>query len=547
MNRLLLALLLLIGSVAEKSVIQAAEPVPVPAFPGAEGFGRYTHGGRGGKVYHVTTLEDNEQEGSFRYACTRKGARIIVFDVCGTIYLKSQLNVNNDSCTIAGQTAPGDGICIADFPFCIRADQVIVRYMRFRCGNRTVKKQEGDSFSAMDHKNIIVDHCSMSWSVDEACSFYGCTNSTLQWCIIAQSLVNAGHSKGSHGYGGNWGGSGATFAHNLMAHHANRMPRMNPRVHTQADERMDLRNNVFYNWGGDGCFGGEAMDVNIVNNYYKPGPGTIRGADRIAMPGIRTTAYCAVTEWNDDHTPAKGNHWLKTWHRWGHFYVKGNFNSKYPAVTSNNWLLGISKQIATSGNDGTATPTTLDTIQARRPMVFPYTTTWSAEDAYERVLSFAGCCKVTYKHKNEEGTKGYALSWDSYDKTIIEDVRNGAATYTGRDSQSGLLQTPGFINTQSEAGGWPVLDATKTEIARASADRDKDGIPDYYEKNYFGGNVNPNARCKVAGYTQYTNMDYYLARLCQDFVTNFVSSEYTVGNSAGKFEALGNETGRYSF
>jgi hypothetical protein len=109
------------------------------------------------------------------------------------------------------------------------------------------------------------------------------------------------------------------------------------------------------------------------------------------------------------------------------------------------------------------------------------------------------------------------------------------------------LQTPGFINTQSEAGGWPVLEATKTEIARASSDRDKDGIPDYYEKNYFGGNVNPNARCKVAGYTQYTNMDYYLARLCQDFVTNFVSSEYTVGNSAGKFEALGNETGRYSF
>ncbi|MCR5394020.1 MAG: pectate lyase [Bacteroidales bacterium] len=545
MNKIILSFFLALSCMA--ATVSARDSKPIPAFPGAEGFGRYTVGGRGGKVYHVTTLDDNELRGSLRHACTQSGARIIVFDVCGTIYLKKPLYVTNDSCTIAGQTAPGDGICIADFPFGVRANNVIVRYMRFRCGNRMVNKHTGDSFACIDHHDIIIDHCSMSWAVDECLSMYGGTNTTVQWCIIAQSLYNAGHPKGAHGYAGNWGGSGATFAHNLLAHHGNRTPRFNPRPSTQTDERVDMRNNVIFNWSGEGCFGGEGMDINIVNNYYKPGPGTMRSADRIIMPGIRTSSYCGVTEWNQDGTPAKGNQWLPMWHRWGHFYVTGNFNSKFHALASNNWLLGVAKHISTNSNDGTATPITLDTIHARNPVLFPYTTTWSAEEAYEKVLSYAGCCMTTYKHKAENQVKGYALQWDSYDQTIINDVRNGVATYTSRDSQSGIYDTPGIINTQTECGGWPELYAHKSEYRRASEDIDFDGIPDYYERKLFGRDINPKAMCRIEGFTQYTNMDYYLAYLCHDFVTRNISGEYMSGSEVRKCRILGNEAEAYEY
>ena len=227
-----------------------------PAFPGAEGFGRYVTGGRGGNVYHVTSLADDGSEGTLRWALGKAGAKTIVFDVSGTIHLQSALNISIGNVTIAGQTAPGDGICVADYPVAIKANNVIVRYMRFRLGNNNVliNGADGwDAFGGFDQQDWMIDHCSVSWSIDECLSVLGNKNTTVQWCLVAQSLVNSGHSKGAHGYGGNWGGSGASFHHNLIAHHGSRTPRLGPRPTTQLDERMDMRNNVIYNFGGNGC------------------------------------------------------------------------------------------------------------------------------------------------------------------------------------------------------------------------------------------------------------------------------------------------------
>lgn len=471
----------------------------LPAFPGAEGFGMYTTGGRGGKVYHVTTLEDNGKtslKGSLRWANAQAGPRIIVFDVSGTIFLKSALKINENT-TIEGQTAPGDGICIADYPVTLNSN-TITRYLRFRLGNRQVAHHEGDGLGGMDLHDVMVDHCSVSWSIDECLSVYGSKNLTVQWCLAGQSLKNAGHSKGAHGYGGNWGGSGATYHHNLLAHHESRVPRLGPRQSTQTDERMDLRNNVFYNWGGNGCYGGEGMNVNIVNNYYKVGPATLRRSAliqrRIAGIGIRTTEYT-------HHDTNKANEWDKMWHVWGDFYVRGNVNSAHADVTKDNWTYGIYNQIDNSKVDNTYTQRTKDTICSTTPLAFYPVTTETAYEAYDKVLAYAGA----------------SLHHDAVDRLLADDVRNGTATYTGK----GNGKTPGIINSQNDmkptdAGEdwtpWPTL-----QQGLSPTDTDGDGMPDEWETaNGCDPTIDDAAMLAANGYA---NIENYANSVVADITT----------------------------
>ncbi len=473
-----------------------------PAFPGAEGFGRYVTGGRGGNVFHVTNLNDSG-EGSLRWALSQAGIKTIVFDVSGTIELKSKLNIPSNT-TIAGQTAPGDGICVADYPCAINGNNVIVRYMRFRLGNDyvTTNGADGwDGFGALDKNNYIIDHCSVSWSIDECLSCIGGKNITVQWCISAQSLRHAGHTKGNHGYGGNWGGSGASFHHNLMIHHESRTPRLGPRYTTQLDERMDMRNNVIYNWTGNGVYGGEAMTINIVNNYYKPGPGSpssVKGM-RIAAVNLRTTKY--VTQYTA---------YKPTEHIWGKFFVDGNVNTKYSQVTEDNWTYGMYNQISNSDNDNLYTAVAKDTMRLRSPMPFPHTTTHSADVAYEKVLAYAGA----------------SLHRDSHDALMVSDCRDGIATYTGdyyekkatsptegKKNAAGIINSP-YDNKPAGADDnwspWPTLTSNIPPV-----DTDGDGIPDSWEEEH-GLDPNNAEDGKIVAEDGYTNLEHYLNSLVED-------------------------------
>ena len=258
------------------------------AFPGAEGFGRYAVGGRGGTIYEVTNLDDRGT-GSLREAVEASGPRIVVFRVSGTIELQSRLRVQNPYITIAGQTAPGDGICLKNHGFQISTDHVIVRYMRFRLGDND--GAEDDSVTIYKGQNIILDHCSASWSVDETlstdCSGDPCTtghyagNLTVQWCMITESLNCSIHEKGCHGYASLLRGgynNGYSFHHNLYAHHRGRSPRpgnYNSYTDDPCGLILDFRNNVVYNWGGS--YAGYNEDtttvtrMNFVGNYYIEG------------------------------------------------------------------------------------------------------------------------------------------------------------------------------------------------------------------------------------------------------------------------------------
>jgi hypothetical protein len=422
-----------------------------PSFPGAGGGGMYTTGGRGGKVLYVTSLADDGTTGTLRWAVTQTGTRTILFKVSGLITLKSALKITNGNVTIAGQTAPGDGICLKSYECSIDADNVIIRYMRFRLGNEVIGN-ESDAIWGRYQKNIMLDHCSMSWSIDECASFYSNENFSLQWCVIAESLNNAGHVKGAHGYGGIWGGKNASFHHNLIAHHNSRNPRFNgykrsglSYTNPLDEERLDFRNNVVYNWGDNGSYGGESVGkYNIVANYFKYGPAT------------KSTIRSKVTQIDIDVSTTLNPPGF------GQYYIQDNFMFGSSTVTSNNWS-GVTYA------SGVNTTTCKTTVPFQNIAIAQHT----AEIAYERVLTYAGA----------------SLSRDAVDNRVVTETRNGTATYSGS-----ITLRPGIIDTQNDVGGWPTYQSTTPPV-----DSDSDGIPDgWLTANYPGKSAN---QLDANGYT----------------------------------------------
>lgn len=307
---------------------------PVPAFPGAEGGGRFATGGRYGAVYAVTNLND-AGPGSLREGLSH-GNRTIIFKVSGVIHLEQTLRIRHDSITIAGQTAPGDGICLADYTFSVQASNVIIRYLRCRLGDR--RSDADDALHATTHgsskefiHDIIIDHCSLSWAVDEVGTFYGVRNFTLQWCILSQSLFNSVHPKGDHGYGGIWGGDHASFHHNLLADNSSRNPRFGGSRYSGEPEReiVDFRDNVIFNWGAiNSVYGGEGGHYNMINNYYQAGPAT--PGDRIKSSA--TNKRNRILNYTHFYYARDAAIYPDT--VWGgRFYIAGNFVQGYPDVS----------------------------------------------------------------------------------------------------------------------------------------------------------------------------------------------------------------------
>lgn len=413
------------------------------AFPGAEGYGKYATGGRGGEVIRVTNLNDSGP-GSFRSAVEKNGPRVIVFATSGTIKLESPIIIQSGNLTIAGQSAPEGGITIRDHPVNVNADNVIIRFMRFRLGDIT--EVQGDALSGMGVENVIIDHCTMSWGIDEVSSFYRNNKFTLQWSIISESLKNSIHEKGAHGYGGIWGGHQATFHHNLIAHNSSRNPRLadSDPDDSPVNRQLDFYNNVIYNWEFNSIYGGEKGEQNIVNNYFKAGPGTDEDVSgRIVNPSIP----------------------------YGKFYVKGNYVHAHPDITENNWNGGIQARSAE---------------QTRSEASFGFDPDFleSAQEAFVSVLEGAGA----------------SLYRDDIDLRIIEEAREGKATYSG--SKSGLA---GIIDSQKDVGGWPELESNEPP-----EDKDHDGMPDRWEKeNGLDPDDESDANLKTLD-QDYTNIEVYL-------------------------------------
>ena len=443
MHRILVALLVFITTF---SISRTA--VSMPAFPGAEGFGAASIGGRGGNVLFVTNLND-EGPGSLRAAIESDGPRTVIFRVSGTIALKSHLVITKPYITIAGQTAPGDGICLKDHAFYVSADHVIVRYIRCRPGDNT--KSESDALSLSSGHNIILDHCSASWSVDETLSASArdkLGNVTVQWCIISESLDNSTHHKGAHGYGslirGGYG-NGYTFHHNLYAHHHARLPRpgnYNNRTIDPEGFILDFRNNVIYNWAGraagynaDGSNKANSITkMNFVGNYYKSGPNS---SGSLAFSESTKTAKA--------------------------FFSGNCMNDSFP---NDPWALVTFDKFSRQD---------LNAYKQSGPIPVPPVKTDNAITAYKRILAH---CGATLPKR------------DPVDIRIIKNIKN---------------RTGKIINDEEEVGGWPEL-----KSAKPPKDSDRDGMPDNWEKRHGLNPNNPADRNNDPDKDGYTNLEEYL-------------------------------------
>ena len=445
----------------------AADTPSVPAFPGAEGYGAMTRGGRGGTVLRVTNLNDFGP-GSLREAVETEGPRIVVFTVSGTITLESRLRISNPYITIAGQTAPGDGICIKRYPISINTNEVIIRYIRVRLGDEA--DVDADSISGRYNKNIILDHLSASWSIDETVSIYHCEDVTIQWCLISESLYDAGHAKGTHGFGGIWGSNRSTYHHNLLAHHSSRTPRF-----ASGCGHNDFRNNVAYNWGYNSAYGGEKQEqgnekfnfavVNMVANYYKPGPAT--------RPGEVT--YRIINPSSSDSADG-----------FGKWYVADNVVHGNTAVTADNWDGGVQPQGGSSH---------IPKLKLDQPFNAIPINQQTAEEAYDAVLETVGASLPKR---------------DAIDTRIVDETRNGYATYEGVTYKN-KRRVPdeskkcGIIDSQTDVGGWPELKSLPAPL-----DTDSDGMPDEWEQRYGFNPRDASNASKDTDNDGYTNIEEYL-------------------------------------
>ncbi len=451
------------------------------AFSTAEGAAKFVTGGRGNTttaptIMVVTRLDDPTPittlvPGTFRHACLNNSPstpnRIIVFRVSGTIRLNGPISMNRANTTIAGQTAPGDGICIADYPVTINADNMIIRYLRFRLGDKNQLKTtptncgipitpfasnpsciptanasgNDDAFgdNGGGKNNIIIDHCSVSWSNDEAFTMYKGNNVTLQWNILSEPLNYSYHVETGdtdyelHGYGGIWGGANATMHHNLLAHCKGRMPRFDG-IRNAAAELVDFRNNVIYNWGDYNTNGGEGGKYNVVNNYYKYGPNT----NSVTTAGINKRNML-INPYKKTSAPALP---------YGQYFLNGNYCDNSALVTADNWL-GVAY------NNGITAPELTAMQMTTAHSVINSINTQTALDAYNEVLSKAGCILPNR---------------DTLDQRIINNVINRTGGIIDvQGNQLAHIAAPS--NTP-----WPTL-ASYT----AQTDADTDGMPDNWE------------------------------------------------------------------